>query len=289
MLDDSPLVAYPVATCLDIDIILADLFQQITGIAAHNLVDVGIDLDDLLVERQQSLVAFGNFPANFVYVAEVARALLAQKPHLIEPIPVPRLVQDYLGDVQLVLQLLELQGLLAFLGEALETSLLLFLEQIDGLDIILDVLALSGGSANLVIVGSHSSDVLQDGTPLVGSHRGQGRHVSLLDYVVAIGAQTGLSEDAPHIGCRGGVVIDPVGRNRGPLPAEPDRAGETDLVGVDPQSPAAIKLRGVGENERGRHVLGWPATLAAVEYQLGHICGSEGLGGLGAEDELHGI
>ena len=160
MLDDSPLVAYPVATCLDIDIILADLFQQITGITAHYLVDVGIDLDDLFLERQQSLVAFGDFPANIVYVAEVARALLSQKPHLIEPISVPRLVQDYLGDVQLVLQLLELQGLLAFLGEVLETSLLLFLEQIDGLNVVLDVFALSGGSANLVIVGSHSSDVL---------------------------------------------------------------------------------------------------------------------------------
>ncbi len=179
--------------------------------------------------------------------------------------------------------------MLALLGEVPQALLLLGLEQVDGPDVILDVLALGAGAADLVVVSGDARDLLEHAAPLVRGHRSEFRDVALLDDVVAFCAQACFGQDASHLGGRGRIVVDSVRGDGVALPTEPDRAGEADLVGVDHQPPATVELRGVGEDESGGHVLGWPATLAAVEYQLGHIGGPDRLGGLGSEHELDGI
>ena len=105
----------------------------------------------------------------------------------------PRLVQRYPSNVKLILELLELEGLLAFLAEVLEPLLLLDLEQVDGLDVGLDVFALGAGPADLVVVGGDPGDLLQDPSPLVRGHRGERSNIALLHDVVATSPETGLS------------------------------------------------------------------------------------------------
>ena len=104
----------------------------------------------------------------------------------------PRLVQRYSSGVKFVLELLELEGLLALLAEVLEPLLLLDLEQVDCLDVGLDMLALGAGPANLVVIGSDSCDLLEDPSPLVRGHYGERGDISLLHYVVAASPETGL-------------------------------------------------------------------------------------------------
>ena len=104
----------------------------------------------------------------------------------------PRLVQRYPSGVKFVLELLELEGLLALLAEVLEPLLLLDLEQVDCLDVGLDVLALGAGPANLVVVGSDSCDLLEDTSPLVRGHRGERGDIALLHDVVAASPETGF-------------------------------------------------------------------------------------------------
>ena len=50
VLDNAALIANPIASGLNVDLVLADLLEQGSGFTAGNLVDVGIYLHQLLVE-----------------------------------------------------------------------------------------------------------------------------------------------------------------------------------------------------------------------------------------------
>ena len=60
LLNDATLVADSVSACLDVDLVLANLLEQPPGLPACDFVDVGVDLDQFLVKRQDSLLAIGN-------------------------------------------------------------------------------------------------------------------------------------------------------------------------------------------------------------------------------------
>ena len=131
----------------------------------------------------------------------------------------PRLVQRDSSRVQLLLERLELERLLALLAEVLEALLLLVLEQVDGLDIGLDVFALGASPANFIVIGGDAGDFLEDPSPLVRGHRGESGNITLLHDVVAPGTQASLGHDSAHLGCRGGFVVDPVRGDGVALPA----------------------------------------------------------------------
>ena len=63
-LDDAALIANSVTSRLDVNLVLADLLEQVSGFAADNLVDVRIDFHHLFVKREQFLVALGDCPAD---------------------------------------------------------------------------------------------------------------------------------------------------------------------------------------------------------------------------------
>ena len=104
----------------------------------------------------------------------------------------PRLMQRGPSRVQLLLEIFELERLLAFLTEVLEALLLFDLKQVDGLDIVLDMFALGVGSADLIVVGGDASDVLENPSSLVRGHRGEASDIALLHDVVATSPQARL-------------------------------------------------------------------------------------------------
>src|SRR5207237_4148526 len=183
---------------------------------------------------------------------------------------------------QLLVQVPVFQGAVAVRLELLDLLVDLVEDDPDSLEVVLRLLALPFGLADVIVELRDARDVVEDPPAFHGGHGDDPLDVPLLDQVVAFRRDPRVGQERVELGQGGLSVVDVEVRIVPAIDgwAEADVAGELDLVRLD--GDLAVR---VVEDQADLAFVGAVLVLAAVPDEVRQLAGADRLRALRAEDE----
>ena len=183
---------------------------------------------------------------------------------------------------QLLVQVPVFQGAVAVRLELLDLLVDLVEDDPDSLEVVLRLLALPFGLADVIVELRDARDVVENPPAFHGGHGDDPLDVPLLDQVVAFRRDPRVGQERVELGQGGLSVVDVEVRIVPAIDgwAEADVAGELDLVRLD--GDLAVR---VVEDQADLAFVGAVLVLAAVPDEVRQLAGADRLRALRAEDE----